>query len=336
MDTDIARMDFHEVPGQRVGWLQIPHSTDRSAYGVIQVPIATIEGADGPHLLLLAGNHGDEYEGQVALSRLIRALDPREVRGRITVLPAANTPAVRMGLRNSPIDGGNLNRAFPGKPDGTPTQKLAHYIEHFLMSEADVVFDIHSGGSSMDYWPLASVHLAPEASSDLKRASIAALKAMNMQRAMILEADPRPGMSADSAKRQGCIFLSGEFGGAGTLERSRLEKTMDVVNRVLSHFGVIDPPYEEAADPHLLTLPSAGGYAWAEVAGLYVPNHALGARVSEGQIMGSIISPEHPLNAEVAVVAGADGILICQRHPARVEPGDFLFHLAQEADWPPY
>ena len=68
----------------------------------------------------MAGNHGDEYEGEIALGRLIRRLDPARVRGEITILPMANVPAVMAARRRSPLDNGNLNRAFPGSPGGTP------------------------------------------------------------------------------------------------------------------------------------------------------------------------------------------------------------------------
>src|SRR5207302_483256 len=78
----------------------------------------------------MAGNHGDEYEGQVALGRLIRELDPAEVQGRIIILPSANFPAAMAGSRTSPLDQGNLNRSFPGDPTGGPTAQIAYYIEH--------------------------------------------------------------------------------------------------------------------------------------------------------------------------------------------------------------
>src|SRR6516162_3472035 len=77
---------------------------------------------------LMAGNHGDEYEGQVALGKLIRSLEPAEVSGRIIILPSANFPAAMAGMRTSPLDEGNLNRSFPGDPYGGPTAQIADYI----------------------------------------------------------------------------------------------------------------------------------------------------------------------------------------------------------------
>jgi len=121
-------IDF-DAPGKRTGFLRLPHSVHRSAYGWVPIPIVAIANGTGPRVLLMGGNHGDEYEGQVALGKLIRALDPGEVQGRIIILPSANFPAAMAGSRTSPIDQGNLNRSFPGDPDGGPTAQIAYYIE---------------------------------------------------------------------------------------------------------------------------------------------------------------------------------------------------------------
>ncbi|MDR7225273.1 succinylglutamate desuccinylase/aspartoacylase family protein, partial [Aminobacter aminovorans] len=128
--------------GKQHDWLRLPFSTDRSAYGVIPIPITCIRNGEGPTALLIAGNHGDEYEGQVALSKLARQLDPLDIRGRILILPALNYPAVVAGRRLSPLDRGNLNRLFPGEANGTPTQMIAHYVSSVLLSMADIVIDL--------------------------------------------------------------------------------------------------------------------------------------------------------------------------------------------------
>lgn len=101
----------------------------------------------------MAGNHGDEYEGQIAYANLLRTLDPGDVSGRLIFLTSANYPAAVAGTRTSPIDEGNLNRSFPGDPDGGVTAQIAWYIENILLPQCDYVFDLHSGGSSLMYIP---------------------------------------------------------------------------------------------------------------------------------------------------------------------------------------
>ncbi|HEY9270553.1 MAG TPA: succinylglutamate desuccinylase/aspartoacylase family protein, partial [Achromobacter sp.] len=152
---------FHEIDfdadGKALSFLGTPYSVDRSPYYQIKTPICRIRNGSGPRVLLMAGNHGDEYEGEVALSRLIRRLEPARMRGEVTILPLANLPAVMAARRRSPLDNGNLNRAFPGVPGGTPTERLAHFLEHELFPRHDVVFDIHSGGTSMAHLPTALI-----------------------------------------------------------------------------------------------------------------------------------------------------------------------------------
>src|SRR5271154_5514443 len=145
-----AEIDF-DRDGKQHGFIRLPYSVHRSAYGWIPIPVVCIKNGEGPRILLMAGNHGDEYEGQVALGKLIRSLDPAEVRGRIIILPSANFPAAMAGMRTSPLDEGNLNRSFPGDPDGGPTAQIAWYIEKELLPRVEFVLDLHSGGSSLTY-----------------------------------------------------------------------------------------------------------------------------------------------------------------------------------------
>src|SRR5581483_9160476 len=139
--------------GKHTGFLRLPHSVHRSAYGFLAMPIVSIRRGTGPRVLLSAGNHGDEYEGQVALTKLAQQLRPDAVSGQVIIVPMLNFPAAAAGMRTSPIDEGNLNRVFPGDPDGRPTWMIAHFTESVLMPEVDYAIDLHSGGSSLTYVP---------------------------------------------------------------------------------------------------------------------------------------------------------------------------------------
>ena len=77
---------------------------------------------------------------RATLGKLIRALEPADVRGRIIILPSANFPAAMAGMRTSPLDEGNLNRSFPGDPYGGPTAQIADYIESVLLPQCDFIF----------------------------------------------------------------------------------------------------------------------------------------------------------------------------------------------------
>ncbi len=136
-DTRIwTDVDF-DRDGKQISCLRLPFSSDRSAYGTIPIPIVCIRNGTGPTALLISGNHGDEYEGQVALNKLARQLDATELCGRIIILPALNYPAVDAGRRVSPLDQGNLNRLFPGNANGSPTEMIAHYLTEVLLPLAE-------------------------------------------------------------------------------------------------------------------------------------------------------------------------------------------------------
>ena len=139
--------------GKQTGFLRLPHSVHRSAYGWIPIPIAVIGRGAGPRVLLMAGNHGDELEGQVALGRLIRELRPERGPWSCHHPALGQFPGGNGRSRTSPIDGGNLNRSFPGDPGGGPTEQIAYYLESELLPRVDFVLDIHSGGSSLTYIP---------------------------------------------------------------------------------------------------------------------------------------------------------------------------------------
>ena len=152
-----ATVDFHQ-DGVQHGFLKLPYSHDQSAWGNVMIPVTVIRNGEGPTALLTGGNHGDEYEGITALLKLANRLQARDIRGRVIIVPMMNHPAVQNGTRTSPLDGGNLNRAFPGNPAGTLTEKIADYFTRYLVPLADVVLDMHSGGRTLDLLPFAATH----------------------------------------------------------------------------------------------------------------------------------------------------------------------------------
>ena len=86
------------------------------------IPISMVKIGEGPTALLTEGNHGDEYEGPIALFDLAQKIDSQKIRGRVILVPSMNYPAFQAGKRTSPIESGNINRSFPGNPEGDITE----------------------------------------------------------------------------------------------------------------------------------------------------------------------------------------------------------------------
>ncbi|MEO7242192.1 MAG: succinylglutamate desuccinylase/aspartoacylase family protein [Variovorax sp.] len=325
-----TRIDY-EKDGKQNGWLQLPHSVTRSAYGNIAIPISVIRNGAGPTVFLMSGNHGDEYEGQIALCKLVRELAPGEIAGRIIVLPAANLPAAMAGVRVSPIDQGNLNRAFPGDPDGTPTFAIAHYIDSVLYPMANFHHDLHSGGSSLQYLPFASMRQGTD--QDLNRRALAALKAFGAPIGLVWAYSPDLRLSSVAAINRGLVGLGGEFGGGGAVSRSGVRLVEQGLRNLLAHAGVIEEARAVGdfdGPTRLMEVKGRDYYVYAPEAGLFEPAAELGDNVTKGQLCGLVHFVDNPARVPEPCHFDRDGMVICKRHYGRVERGDCVVHLATD------
>ena len=320
----------YQREGKQVDWLNLPHSVTRSAYGAISIPIAVIRNGQGPTVFLMAGNHGDEYEGQIVLAKLIRELEPAHIKGRVIILPAANLPAAMDGARVSPIDQGNLNRAFPGDPHGTPTFAIAHYIDSILYPMADFHHDLHSGGSSLRYLPFCSTRQSGDPALDGR--SMAALRAFDAPLSLVWAYNPENRLAGAAAARRGLVSLGGEFGGGGNVDRASLAMLDRGVRNFLQFSGVMADSETLPAPrgTRLVEVNSRDHYVYATEAGLLEPLVDLGAEVRQGDLAGQIHFVDNPARAPVACHFRRSGMVVCQRHFGRVERGDCVAHLATD------
>jgi predicted deacylase len=321
-------VDF-DRDGKQLSHLQLPHSSNVSAYGWIGIPICVIRNGRGPTLYLGAGNHGDEYEGQITLARLIRELDPAAIQGRLIILPAANLPAALAGQRCSPIDDGNLNRSFPGDPDGTPTAAIAHFIESVLLPLCDAALDLHSGGKTLDYLPSALVR--QRAGDPLAEAKLAALRVFGAPIGYLVSDAREDRTLTAAADRVGIVALGTELGGAGTVSLETLKVARTGVRNTLAHFGLIEPDARAVrAETRLMEVAGPEYYVHAPCSGLFEPAFELGDEVAAGQPAGWIHFVDDPATAPVEVLFRGAGTVICKRPILRVERGDCLGHLATD------
>jgi predicted deacylase len=315
-----------EAPGKRVGHVRLMYSSHESAYGWIPIPIAVIRGGEGPTVLLTAGNHGDEYEGQIALLKLIRELQPEQLSGRVIILPRMNLPAAAAGRRTSPIDGGNLNRVFPGDPDGTVTEQIACYVASVLVPMAQASIDIHSGGSSLDYLPCAYARLPED--PGMRARQRAALEAFGAPRAILVENPLTNSSMSATALAAGHLHFSTEIGGSGTTRPASQAIADDGVRRFLAHLGLIADAPPVTTPTRMMRVAGGEHYVYAPVRGLFEPAFTLGDEVVRGQLAGRIHFPEEPERAPRELHFGGDGVLVCRRVVSLVAPGDCLAHLA--------
>ncbi|CAN7618455.1 succinylglutamate desuccinylase/aspartoacylase family protein [Aminobacter sp. LjRoot7] len=331
-DTRIwTDVDF-DKDGKQITSLRLPFSSDRSAYGTIPIPIVCIRNGTGPTALLISGNHGDEYEGQVALSKLARKLDATELRGRIIILPALNYPAVDAGRRVSPLDQGNLNRMFPGNANGSPTDMIAHYLTEVLLPLADIVIDLHSGGTSLVYLPCCLIRVGKTAAETAQLIEL--MHVFGTPIGSISDGSGGGGASTLSATAQalGIPALTTELGGGASLSRAGETLARDGVLRVLKHMGILPrASVEPAFSTRTMRVDGRQAFTYAPVRGIFEPAVAVGDEVQAGDLAGVIHPIAGPSEPVRSVQFAQSGLVACQRAPALTETGDCLFKLVVDA-----
>ena len=319
--TAFVTVDF-DKPGRQVGFVMIPHSPHEDAWGATRLPIAVIANGHGPTVILEGGNHGDEYEGPITISELIRDLDPGAVEGRLILMPANNVHAAMAGRRTSPVDGLNLNRTFPGDPHGTITQQISAFITDEIYPRGDAFLDLHSGGSSLDI--MTSAIIEPTDDAALHARNVAAARAFDAPLTVVIGNLGDPRTSTAAACRAGLVTVGTEMGGGGTVSLEALAVCRRGVRNVLAHLGVLAPgePQPRRSDGRIIELPGSSAYVYATLDGVFEPFHANGREVHAGEPAGRIHCPWDPARPPETLHYQADGILYGRRQPGRVRPGN--------------
>lgn len=328
----VASIDL-AAPGIGIGHLRLHHSDNEHAASLIPVPIAVLTNGEGPTVLVGAGTHGDEYEGQVIVRRLVHELDVQSVRGRLILMPALNYLASLTGTRCWPGDGQNMNRVYPGDPDQTPTLALAHYVESVLLPMCDFGLDLHSGGCAADYLPC--VYMRRTGGAALVERKIAAARDFAAPLTMVVGATADPRSLLAAGDRVGVPMLSSELAGGGSLAIDALALGFAGVMRVLHGLGALAelaPEYAADTETGFMQYADHSSFVPTPCDGLFEPAVRLGERVRAGQLAGRVHSRQDLANRPVAVHFPLDGRIVSRRVPATVRYGDYLFTVASDLD----
>ena len=317
-------VDF-DAEGVQHGHLKIPYSGDDSAWGAIMIPVTVVKNDVGPTVIFTGANHGDEYEGPIALWWLSNELKSKDIRGRVIIVPAMNYPAFKAGKRTSSIDGGNMNRAFPGRPDGTITEIIADYFNRVLLPMADYVADMHSGGKTLDFVPFACAHVLEDKHQQAR--CIAAMEAFNAPYSlMLLELDSAK-MYDTAAEKMGKVFIGTELGGGGSASATTVAIAKRGILNLLKHAGILSGEPERGPSISLVT-PDHRSFVTSEHSGLLELGVDLGADVKNGEVIALVHDIERTGTQPVEYKATIDGVLAGRHYPSLTQPGDNLAVIA--------
>ncbi len=309
------------------GHLVLPWSRDESAWGTLRIPITVLRNGSGPMALVTGGNHGDEYEGPLAVAEFSQTARQADITGTIILIPFMNYPAFLAGKRTSPIDNGNMNRIFPGKPDGTVTEKIADYFQTTLLPMADAVLDFHSGGKTLEFLPLAASHVLDNPEHNNRCA--AARDAFGAPWSLSMVEIDSVGMYDDAAETLGKTFVTTELGGAGTTTPETIAVAGKGLRNFLKHVGVLVGALESSPSRNL-SQPGRDCFYFASAPGMLEPLIALGNPVASGNAIARIWSTDRVGVAPHEIHSEMDGILIARHVPGLVQIGDCVGVLAVE------
>ena len=295
--TDI---DYSLLQGKQCGHLAIPYSHNLGGWANLQIPICVIRNGEGPAVLLMAGNHGDEYPGQIAILKLWRELQPEQITGTLILMPCLNPPAAKASTRLSPLDGRNFNRCFPGNPSGTVSEMLAHYLTTVLFPMAEYVIDLHTGGRSMGFLPCAHMHLVPDRRQ--RERMIQAAEAFLTDVTFLYTDVAGTGLLPTEAERQGKIVITTELGGGETVPASIHRMCQQGLRNVLIHCGVLRGETQNRQRPaRWVQALDRSDYLFAPESGLFENCVELGETVEKGDLLGQIHFLEQPGREPVRV-----------------------------------
>lgn len=317
-----------EKDGVQHGFLRLPYSRDDSAWGSIMIPITVAKNGNGPTALLTGANHGEEYEGPVALMELAHAIKAEDLSGRVIIVPAMNYPAFRAATRTSPIDRGNMNRSFPGRPDGTVTEKIADYFQRVLVPMADVVVDIHAGGKTLDFIPYAAVHRLPDPAQEAR--CVAAMAAFSAPYSMMMLEIDTVGMYDNAVEDMGKVFVTTELGGGGSSTARSNAIAKRGIRNVLMHAGIMSGTMDSGPSI-MLDMPSNDCFTFSEHDGLFEICVDLGETVRKGDVIAKVWPAERTGEPPQAYAAKMDGLVTARHFPGLIKMGDCMIVLTVEA-----
>ncbi|MDQ3226414.1 MAG: succinylglutamate desuccinylase/aspartoacylase family protein [Chloroflexota bacterium] len=331
--TPVNQVDWDRAGGR---WYHLPFTYDHT-WGRVRVPLYVACAAQpGATIVAIGGTHGDEYEGPVGLKNLIRELDPaRLVAGRLIVIPVLNVPAFRAARRGSPLDGENMNRVFPGDASGTITQRIARFVTDDVLARADVVIDLHAGGTGFEIIRCMSFHQVddPARFAEFRETSLL----FGTPFVLIYTGGMGAGLLTGEAETMGKITIGSELGFGASTDRDGVRWAQGGVLNVMRRFGLLAEPFVDLVPEGLdrqriVSATDIDRYVTASVSGISEPLVPLGAFVRSGQPVARIHDFERIDEPPVEILADGDGYVMCRKFRAATEQGEVVMVIAEEVD----
>jgi len=272
--------------GQKAsGAIEVPAGTDAA----LTIPVVVVHGREpGPVLALVSGAHGTEYASIIALEKLIAILNPAEVSGTVIIVPLVNVPSFEQKIAHvNPVDGKSMNRMYPGKMDGTQTDRASLLITRQVVEQCDHLIDLHGGDIDeslrpYSYWTKTGNEKQDQTSREM-------LLAFGLDHIIISADRPKdPAASRyleNTATTRGKPSITVEAGHAGTVEPTDVNALVEGALSVMRYLKMI------AGTPRFIEHPvwiEKVAAVQSEQTGIFYPSVTRGTYVEQGMKLGYV------------------------------------------------
>jgi|TARA_B110000444_G_C18845080_1_gene601399 predicted deacylase len=318
--------ELSAAPGERISGTFSINSNDNETF----VPISIVNGKNpGPTLLLVAGIHGSEYSPIIALQRLMPALDVQNLSGAVIAIHIANVPSyLGRTIYTSPADGKNLNRSFPGKADGSLTERIAYFLTNEVYPLADAMLDIHSGDGNEQLRPSWVGYYAEEENLEVVEASRKMAMVFGLQYANAFKGSLTPKSKAiwagSAAVAMGIPSIDVEAGGMGIINPYAIDQIETGIKRIMDLMGIQQSALPLVPEPiifgdrHTVNSP---------VDGSWYPLINTKKMVEQGELIGYVTDWYGKCIFEAK--APISGMLILRLEAPPVNKGELLITVAE-------
>ncbi len=319
ISSPIFLLDTTIDPGssQRLSW-----SATELFEGVpVSTPVLVVNGAlPGPTLCLTAAVHGDELNGIEMVRRVMHDIDPDKLSGAVIGIPIVNVQGFRRGSRYLP-DRRDLNRYFPGNPNGSAAARIAHSFFTNVISHCDALVDLHTGS-----FERANL---PQIRADLRNPDVVTLT-QGFGSMVILHSTPAIGTLRYAATRAGIPAVTLEAGGPSQLELNEVKLGVKGIETLVNTLGMIRKR-RLWGEPEPVYYRSS--WVRADNGGILLSDVSLGSTVRKGDLLGTITDPMN--NARTELRSPYSGRIIGMARNQVVMPGFAAFHVGIQTDEAP-
>src|SRR5262245_49081035 len=317
--------------GQKAtGILAVPAGADAG----LDIPVAVVQGkSPGPVLALVAGAHGTEYASIIAIEKLIESLDPAQISGTVILVPLINTGSFEQKVPHvNPVDGKSMNRFYPGKADGTQTERALYLITRQIVERCDYLIDFHGGDLDEDLMPYAYWSKTGNEKQDATSRQM--VLAFGLGTIIVVSdrpKDPAASRYLDAtAATRGKPSITVEAGRAGTVEPAAVTALVDGSLSVMRFLQMLPGAPSTVENP--IWIESIKTVA-SEQAGLFHPLVSSGAYVAKGMKLGYVTDFFGRKTFEA--VAREAGVVLYVCSVPSMKKGDTIANVGIVASSPP-